>query len=133
MADRSQNFSTSLFCRKARKPKNPYPCIGQYRQDLSRVGRIESWGSSGGLPHPTGAQRHKTGELVNSRKLDPVLTFVKATRAAAHRHATKMETFSWHNLKLIYAMEYGTMQTAGIFAILTPAIFTSVSLCALSF
>ncbi len=71
--------------------------------------------------------------MVDSRKLDPVLTFVKATRVAAHAHATKMETFSWHNLKLIYAVESGTNQTAVIFAFLVPAILTLVSLCVLIF
>ena len=62
----------------------------------------------------------------------PVLTLVKATRLAALQYTTKMETFSWYNLKLNYAVESGTNQTTLIFALIAPAIFTSVCLRALS-
>ena len=106
--------------------------MGQCRRDLRRRSTTGLWGSSGGVSHPPGAQRHKTGELLEIRKLDPVLTLVKAARVAAHAQATKMETFSWHSLKLNYAVESSTNQTTVIFALLTPAIFTSVSLCVLT-
>ena len=46
---------------------------------------------------------------------------------AAHIHVTRMETFSWHNLKLNSTVESGTKQTTVIFALLAPAKFTSVS------
>jgi hypothetical protein len=55
------------------------------------------------------------------------LTFLKAERVATHIHSTRVETFSWHNLKLNYTIESAIKQITILSIIFVPGIFTSVS------
>ena len=53
---------------------------------------------------------------------------VQVSQGAGQAHTVKMESFSWHNLKMRFAVESGIRQTTIMCLILVPAIFTSVSL-----